>query len=221
MDNIIVLNDISTYPKKIFEDSSEYNQTLEDYSIQCANVSRVYDISSILTNGLLRPYVVDKGTGNNYVSKILEDIILKPYKNVDGVDYEGICKTYEDNIVSKYEELSGIEDYYGKYSVIAFNFDDYDIVNSEDSGYENFKNQYGGELFDYDTANLVYNDTKPVATFFKVKICDLPLFERRKLYNDMYCILNNIPFKVYPTSYIFKDISPEDIIEVKELSVSE
>lgn len=216
MDNIIVLNDKSTYPKNILKDN-DYNQDLDNYFIQCVSVSRVYDVSSILTNGLLRPYVVDKKTGNNYVSKMLEEIILKPYKNITSIDYESICKAYEDNIVHHYEKASGIEDYYGKYSVIAFNFDDYDTVNLIDSGYEHFKTQYGGELFDYDTANLVYNYTKPVAIFFKVKICDLPLFERRKLYNDMYCILNNIPLKVYPTSYIFKDISPEDIIEVKEL----
>lgn len=218
MNKIIKLYDISTYPKDIFNNNNNIcNIDIDNYYIMCVHVTRTYNISAIKNNGLLRPLIVNKETKEYYVSKCLENIILKPFEDLENFDFDELKIKYENRVKDSFEKVYNVEDYYGRYSVIHFTFENFDTVNSRNAGSNNFKKCYGGELFDEDDYKLVKNKTKPYAIFFKVKISELTNVNKGIIIDSMVDIYNNKVPKSFPTGYITRDINSNEIIAIKEL----
>lgn len=236
MDKLIDLFDIATYPQEIINelkdddselDYYELDKTLDDFYIKCAHTTRIYDKSTIEQYGLLRPLIVDNPENDRYhINEELKSIIFEPYMKVfDNKEIIKMKQDYDSLLIDDYKKNknSPLEDYYGQYSVVHFTYDNINRVSVDDfNGYKNFLSYHGGELIDMVTVSpLVAGITKPYVVFFRIKISDLPEQERKDLYNDMNRFYFKKEFVCYPSGYINKDISKDNIIEVKELVVNE
>lgn len=232
MSNLIDLFNVETYPQKFIDiinqkgleiDYFDVDNIFENSYIKCAHTTRVYDKSTIEQYGLLRPFVVDNNEKDKYhIVDVLKNIVFEPYKKYcSDKELNDKILSYNNMLINEYKNNrnSSLEDYYGKFSVVHFTYDNIDRVTINDfGGYKNFLVYHGGELLDFKIADLVKNDTKPYVIFFKVRIFDLPCQVRYGLYDDMARVYLNKEFIVYPIGYINKDIPSSDIIEIKEVS---
>lgn len=232
MSNLIDLFSADTYPQKFIDiinqkgleiDYFDVDNIFENSYIKCAHTTRVYDKSTIEQYGLLRPFIVDNNEkGQYHIADVLKSIVFEPYKKYySEKKLEKMMISYDSTLIKEYKRSNDLplEDYYGKFSVVHFTYDNIDRVTINDfGGYKNFLVYHGGELLDFKIADLVKNDTIPYVIFFKVRIFDLPNQVRYELYDDMARVYLNKEFIVYPKGYINKDIPSSDIIEIKEVS---
>ena len=232
MSNLIDLFNVKTYPQKFIDiinqkgleiDYFDVDNIFENSYIKCIHTTRVYDKSTIEQYGLLRPFVVDNNEKEKYhIVDMLKSIVFEPYKKYcSNKELDNMMKAYDNALIQEYKASKNLppDDYYGKFSVIHFAYDNIDRIMIDDfNGYKNFLVYQGGELLNWKVSNLVKNDTKPYIVFFKIRISDLPNQVRFELFDDMARIYLNKKFVVYPNGYINKDIPSSDIIEIKEVS---
>ena len=227
MNNIIDINDSSTYPKFLVDSFVEeyeinYDKFFKGYYFKCCHVCCTSDINNYIKYGILRPYYVniDGSRGINYK---LKEIILEPIKN--SKDYTKYNKKYDVLLNETYEKNKDkISDWYGKYSCICYTLDSMCKINRDNPVYEQIIRCYGGEIFrdlgisDSEAEKLAVN-YKSYAIFFKLpyeeiikKCIYFPnvIEHMKKIYNNEksgYEFENNVN----------KDISLNDFIKICEV----
>lgn len=230
MSNIIIdVNSIKTYPKIFLDFCREnkgcllnsflskddrletgsglfdyINEMLSNISFMCIHVSRILDLKTIKTKGLLNP------------SKHLDIslIIMEGIKN----------KITDENYRLVFDELNNRIQNDNKYKTFHFvigSIDDITLAN----GFLMLEN-YGGELLEdvFSTLKLkdAYNEVRfigiPVAIFFELPKEQLKDYFLSDIYDYMIKkVIYNNDDHFFRESCIYDSVSKESIIDVKEL----
>ncbi len=115
------------------------------------------------------------------------------------------------------------EQWYGKYSNVCYTMDDMAEI-KRNSGYIELYKNYGGEIISdcidkNKFSEEIPNIGKPYAIFFKLRINEIK--DLKSKYDYMFSKYINNTIKISTESQINKDISANDIIEIKEIESNE
>lgn len=225
MNNIIDINDVSSYPKEIvktFFDNVggiKFDALFNSYYFKCVHVCCTTDIENYKKYGIMRPLIANN-CDTFEINQILKEIILKPIK-----EYKEYSKKYDELLEENFNESKGkIVDWYGKYSCVCYTLDGINKIVSEDPGYDPLINFYGGEIFrnigiSYQEAELIAKKYKAYAIFFKLHYDEIN--QKCIMIEDIYKHMKKM-FLGEKSEYGFenrinKDISPNDFIEICEV----
>ena len=231
MENLIKIEDSTTYPKKLlsfFEEEKEilYNSStclykhiaemLNEEYFYSLHASRLIDANSIITNGIIVP------SNSNL---LLEQFLSNIRDEFDKTELKDIKK----KLYLKQQEY-GVDPKFKKYNKIWFilgNIDDISITNGL-----YMLEKYGGELLeeffiDIDKKDLYFEKIakkgKAYAIEFKVKFSKINHYKQEKIINR---ILEKYLFNTkadYPfmEAYTTENIAKEQIITITSINIEE